>query len=208
MGTYTLFGRPNAGSLAVQIVLEELQTPYQVRWVETTPEAVEGLRRLNHTGKVPALELPDGTIIGESAAILIHLAESAAGSSLAPAPGSAAHARFLQWMVYLSANVYDSALRYYYAERYSADGAAAAGGIQAAAAAAYTAHLETLDTVLAPYLLGAAYSAADPYLYMLTGWHPQAEVLRARLPRLAHHAQLLGARPATRKAEAAHAAPP
>jgi glutathione S-transferase len=207
MGTYTLFGRPNAGSLAVQIVLEELKLDYELRWVEQTPEAVEGLRRLNYTGKVPALQLPDGTVIGESAAILIHLAESSAGAALAPPVGSAAHARFLQWMVYLSANLYDSALRYYYAERYSSAGAAAAEGIQAHAAAEYTAHLETLDSVLAPYLLGATYSAADPYLYMLAGWHPQVEALRARLPRLAHHAGLVRARAATRKADAAHTAP-
>jgi len=205
MGTYTLFGRPNAGSLAVQIVLEELQASYEVRWVEHSPEAVEGLRRLNYTGKVPALQLPDGTVIGESAAILIHLAESAPGRALAPAPGTAAHARFLQWMVYLSANVYDSALRYYYAERYSAAGATVAAGIQARAAEEYTAHLTTLETVLAPYLLGATYSAADPYLYMLAGWHPQADALRRRLPRLAHHAQLVRERAATRKADAAHA---
>jgi glutathione S-transferase len=208
MGTYTLLGRPNAGSLAVQIVLEELQAPYEVRWVDQSPEAVEGLRRLNYTGKIPALQLPDGTVIGESAAILIHLAESAPTHALAPALGTAAHARFLQWMVYLSANVYDSALRYYYAERYSTAGAGSAEGIQARAAEEYTAHLETIETVLSPYLLGATYSAADPYLYMLAGWHPQAEALRARLPHLARHAQLVRERAATRKADAAHAAPP
>ncbi len=207
MAKYTLFGRPNAGSLAVQIALEEMRAPYQIDWVERTPAATERLRALNHTGKIPALMLPDGTVIGESAAILIHLAGCAPGAGLAPAAGSTAHARFLQWMVYLSANVYDAALRYFYAERYSQDGAAAATGIQARAAEQYTHHLEMLDALLAPFLLGASYCIADAYLYMLAGWHPQAEALLARLPRLAQHMQLVRARPATRKADDAHAAP-
>src|SRR5215831_10205745 len=141
-GTYKLYGRVNAGSLAIQIALEEIGAPYEIVWVSKAEQEVEAFRRVNPTGKIPALVLQDGTAVSESAAILIHLTAAHPRAKLAPPAGSAAHARFLQWMLYLSANVYDTALRYYYAERYSADGAAAAAGIQAGAAAAYTAHLE------------------------------------------------------------------
>src|SRR5256885_9843581 len=72
-GGYKLYGRANAGSLAVQIVLEEIGAPYELLWVGRTPAELETFRRINPAGKVPALVLPDGTAVFESAAILIHL---------------------------------------------------------------------------------------------------------------------------------------
>jgi glutathione S-transferase len=203
---FQLYGRPNAGSLAVQIVLEEIGAPYQLRWVDTTTEALEAYRRINHAGKVPALVLPDGTAVCESAAILTYLASAYPAAQLAPAAGSPAHARFLQWMVSLSANMYETALRYYYAERYSTAGAAAQVGIQERALQNYLGHLEVVHEALAPYVLGSAYSAADPYLYMLSGWYPgERAALHERLPKLARHSALLRERAATLKADADHA---
>jgi glutathione S-transferase len=203
---YQLHGRPNTGSLAVQIVLEEIGAPYQLRWVERTPAALEAYRRINPAGKVPALVLPEGTAVCESAAILMYLASAHPAAHLAPAAGTAAHARFLQWMVFLSANVYETALRYSYPERYSTAGAAVQAGIQERAVQDHLRHLETVHASLAPYVLGSAYSAVDPYLYMLTGWYPgDTAALHERLPRLARHSALLRQRAATVKADADHA---
>jgi glutathione S-transferase len=204
--TYQLCGRRNAGSLAVQIVLEEIGEPYQLHWVERTPEALAAYRRINPAGKVPALVLPDGTAVCESAAILTYLASAYPAALLAPAAGTAAHARFLQWMVFLSANVYDTALRFYYAERYSTAGATVQAGIQERALEDYLRHLEAVHEALAPYVLGTAFSAVDPYLYMLAGWYPgDTAALHERLPKLARHNALLRQRAATLKADADHA---
>ncbi len=70
-GRYRLYGRPNAGSLAPQMVLEEIGAPYELIWVRKTPAELEAFRRINSTGKIPSLVLPDGTAVAESAAILI-----------------------------------------------------------------------------------------------------------------------------------------
>jgi glutathione S-transferase len=200
-----LYGRPNTGSLAVQIVLEEIGEPYELRWVERTPEALAEYRRINPAGKVPALMLPDGTAVCESAAILTFLASAYPAAHLAPAPGSGAHARFLQWMVFLSANVYETVLRYSYPERYSTAGAAVQAGIQERAVQDHMRHLESVHATLAPYVLGTDYSAADPYLYMLTRWYPgDMTALHERLPRLARHSALVRERAATIKADADH----
>ncbi|HUL19395.1 MAG TPA: glutathione S-transferase family protein [Steroidobacteraceae bacterium] len=202
---FRLYGRKGSGSLAVQIVLEETGAPYELHWVGSTPQALEGLRRVNPAGKVPALVLPDGTAVSESAALLIYLSTAFPAARLAPPAGTSAHARYLQWMVFLSANVYESALRYFYAERYSSAAAQGAPAIQARALEEYTRHLETLAATLSPYVLGETYSAADPYLYTLAGWHPQLPALQQRLPALARHAELLRQRAATRRAEEDHA---
>jgi glutathione S-transferase len=204
-GVYRLYGRKNAGSFAVQTVLEEIGAPYQLVFVGKSDAQLESYRRINPSGKVPTLVLPDGTAVAESAAMLIHLCDAHPAAALAPPAGSAGHARFLQWMVFLSANVYEAALRCYYSERYSG-AAAAAAGIRAQAERDYARHLGSITAVLAPYVLGATLSAADPYLYMLTAWYPgDLAALHAQLPALARHAELLRQRPALRKAEAAHA---
>jgi glutathione S-transferase len=126
-------------------------------------------------------------------------------ADLAPAAGSSAHARFLQWMVFLSSNVYEAALRYHYSERYATAGSSAAAAIKARALSDYDCNLELIHGALSPYVLGPKLTAADPYLHMLTGWYPGVTALAARLPKLAQHAELLRRRPATRKAEADHA---
>lgn len=206
-GVYRLYGRANAGSLAVQMVLEEIGVPYELIWVGQAPEELEAFRRINPAGKVPALVVPDGTPVCESAAILIYLTGAHPAPHLAPPVGSTAYARFLQWMVFLSANVYDTALRYYYCERYSTAGTVAADGIRQQAAQDYWRQLELVHNALSPYLLGETLSAADPYLYMLVGWFPgDATRLQNCLPKLARHAELLRRRPATVKSDKDHAA--
>ena len=205
-GKYRLYGRRGAGSLAPQIVLEEIGAPYELTWFSKTPADLEALRRINPAGKIPVLTLPDGTAVSESAAILIHLANAHPEAGLAPPTGSPAHARFLQWMVYLSANLYEAVLRYYYSDRYATTGAAAAPVIKAQALKDYGAHLERIHGELSPYVLGEELSAADPYLHMLAAWYPEDEApLAARLPKLAQHTALLRRRPSTLKAERDHA---
>ncbi|HXY96618.1 MAG TPA: glutathione S-transferase family protein [Steroidobacteraceae bacterium] len=205
-GKYRLYGRRGAGSLAPQIVLEEIGAAYELRWFGRTPADLEALLRINPAGKIPVLMLPDGTTVTESAAILIHLTDAHPQAGLAPPPGSAAHARFLQWMVYLSANLYEAVLRYYYCERYASTAAAAAPAIKAQALRDYGAHLERIHGELSPYVLGDRLSAADPYLHMLAAWYPEDEApLATRLPKLAQHAGLLRRRPAILKAERDHA---
>jgi len=206
VGKYQLYGRRNAGSLAPQILLEELGVPYEILWFGKTAADLEALRRVNPAAKIPSLVLPDGTAVAESAAILVHLSEAHPQAGFAPPVGSSDHARFLQWMVYLSANLYEAVLRYYYAERYSTGGAAAAPAIKAQALIDYGAHLGRIHAELGPYVLGERLSAADPYLHMLASWYPEDEApLATRLPRLAQHAALMRRRPATVRAERDHA---
>ncbi len=205
--SYTLYGWQGSGSIAVQVALEEIGAPYERVWVAREPEDLARFRALNPTGRVPALGLPGGGVVFESAAILIHLAAVHPAARLAPPVGGGEHARFLQWMVFLSANVYESVLRIYYADRYSTRGQADAEAIKARAVADYEAQLGLISEVLAPYVLGNEYSIADVYLHMLAGWYPGDRAqLHARLPPLGRHAALLAARPAVLKVEADHAA--
>jgi GST-like protein len=167
---------------------------------------VATFRTISPTGKVPALALPDGTVMFESAAMLVHLSLEHPQAELAPQPGTSQHARFLQWMVFLSANVYESALRVYYPVRYSSRGENDAEPIREQGTRDFLAHLTLISQALNPYVLGSQYSIADLYLYMLASWFPGGKSdLNARLPALGTHAQKLSLRPAVGAVEADHA---
>jgi glutathione S-transferase len=187
------------------MVLEEIGAAYELIWISKAPAELEAFRRISPAAKIPVLVLPDGTVVSESAAILIHLTDAHPGAALAPGSGSSAHARFLQWMVFLSANAYEAALRYFYADRYSAAGEAAAAAIKSQALADWTRHFEVVHAALSPYVLGAQACAADHYLYMLASWFPPDDAaLDSRLPKLRQHTELMRRRPATRKADQDH----
>jgi glutathione S-transferase len=203
---FTLYGRPGSGSVAVQVALEEIGAPYERIWIGREAADVVRFKELNPTGRVPALALPDGTVMFESAAMLVHLANLYPTAKLAPQPGTTRHAMFLQWMTFLSANAYEAALRIYYAGRYTTRGEADAAVVREQGKADLLAHLSFIARSLDPYVLGADYSIADVYLYMLASWHPEKDELLARLPSIEAHTARMLARPAVAKVEADHAA--
>ena len=200
---YTLYGRNGSGSDIIRILLEEIGAPYDFVELGRDPTDIEKYRRVNPTGKVPTLVLPQGLALFESAAICLHLADSHAEARLAPAAGTLEHARLLQWMVYLSANLYECALRIYYSERYSRDGKSAAEGIKQQATQDFLSMLSIIVPSLSPYVLGREISIADYYLYVVSGWYADGrEPLLKKWPALSQHTQLLVARPSVRKIEA------
>jgi len=82
----------------VKLALEQLRQPY--RWVEVSTTKGDTRKpeflKKNPNGQVPALELPDGSVLAESNAILNYLAE---GSPLLPS-GRLERAQVLQWMFF------------------------------------------------------------------------------------------------------------
>jgi glutathione S-transferase len=96
---FTVYGMADSGNCyKVRLALEQLALPY--RWVEVDPAHGETrtpeFLAMNANGKVPTLQLEDGTFLPESNAILHYLAE---GSRLLPA-GRVQRARVLQWMFF------------------------------------------------------------------------------------------------------------
>jgi glutathione S-transferase len=202
---YTLYGRPDSGSFVVAVALEEIGEPFEWVSVDRGAEAIAEYCLINPTGKVPALRLPNGTVLFESAAILMHLALTHPAARLAPNLDELDYALFLQWIVYLAANPYQSILRIYYPERYSARGETDASLIREQGVIDLESQLRFLNSKLDPYLLGPRYSILDAYLCMLVSWYPgnKAPLLGA-LNRLDALVKLVALRPAVSKAERLH----
>jgi GST-like protein len=106
---YTLYGYKGSGSAAIEAALERIPVPYTLVAAATwDPEsALEELRSVNPLAQVPTLVLADGTVLSESAAILIHLGLAHPESGLLPAP-PAARAVAMRGLVFITANCYSA----------------------------------------------------------------------------------------------------
>src|SRR4051812_13064909 len=109
MSGYTLWGRPGWGSAIVEAQLDWYGLPFTFEPVEDlfkTPGAKARLEKVNPLAQVPTLVMPDGSIMSESAAIALLLADITGKDELVPAAGAKERAKFLRWLVFIVANIY------------------------------------------------------------------------------------------------------
>jgi GST-like protein len=107
---YVLYGAPGSGAVAVEAALRLAGQPYELidsyTWDEDDRESGDKVLAANPMRQIPALVLPGGEVMTESAAILIRLAERHPEAGLAPGPDDAARGQFLRWMSFVSAAIY------------------------------------------------------------------------------------------------------
>jgi GST-like protein len=118
----TLFGSLGSGSAAIEMALAQAGLPYrQVRAATWEPDsALDELGLVNPLRQIPTLLLEDGSVLTESAAILVHLGLEHPASGLLPAePGARAQA--IRALVYIAANCYAAIGIIDYPERWCAD---------------------------------------------------------------------------------------
>jgi glutathione S-transferase len=100
-----LYYMPRTRSSRVLWLLEEIGEPYELTEIAGAERrSAEHLRR-HPLGRVPALELGDGTTIFESAAICLQLADLNPTAGLIPPLGSAERALVYQWVVFAVAEL-------------------------------------------------------------------------------------------------------
>ncbi len=108
-GEYVLYGSRNSGSAMVEAALELAKAPYRIVSAATwdNKSALAELKRVNPLQQIPTLVTPDGTVISESAAILIHLGLVHPRAQLLPADVGE-RARALRAMVFIATNCYSA----------------------------------------------------------------------------------------------------
>lgn len=200
--TMTLYGRPMAGNLAVEFVLNEIGVPYQRVLVTGYRENVQpaSYGAINPLRQVPALTLDDGTLLTESGAILLWLADAYPGAGLAPAPGDAARIPYLRWMTYLAATIYPTAMCAIHPENY-VDDPALHEAVTSRAGTVLAQQWQVIDAALGTtgHLAGERLSAADHYMAMLALWFDDRPEV-AGLPNTARLIEAMTQRPAVQVA--------
>lgn len=203
----TLHHYPSNASFAPHVLLREIGTPFQLQRVDRDQNAHKSATylRLNPNGLIPVLVDGD-LVLYETAAILLHLADTHPAAGLVPALGTAERAHVYKWMFWASNTMQAALIHYYYPERWAAEGdTAGAAEVKTAAETKVGQCLAQIDAHLAghggPWFLGAAYSALDPLIFMLCRWTRGFASRPARdYPHIGPYLQRMLVRPAVRAA--------
>jgi glutathione S-transferase len=153
-----LYYMPRTRSSRVLWLLEETGERYELTEIAGGQrQSAEHVRR-HPLGRVPALELADGTTMFESAAICLQLADLYPAAGLIPPLGSSERALVYQWVMFAVAELEGPLFRWIRAigEGTDATTESAARDRFMQAAAALESALSGLD-----WLLGAQFTVAD-----------------------------------------------
>ena len=196
---YTLYGAPGSGATPVHAALTLIGA--QVETVDIAPWEGEAERdrvsTVNPMRQVPALVLPSGEVMTESAAILIWLGDRYPEAGLCPAPDDPLRARYLRWMVYLPAAIYSMFWVRDEPSRLVPDPAAQEAMLERTAER--IAHCwQLMDSQIdepAPYLLGEKISMLDLYVTVMSRWTPRRRRFYRVAPRMARVVRRVDADP-------------
>lgn len=180
-------------------MLEELGVPYELRFVDLkagaqrTPEIL----RVNPMGKLPTL-LDGDTVVTESAAIGLYLADRYGYGTLAPKVDDKERAAYLRWSLYAPSVIEPAA----YAQSAKWEYRAAQAGW-----GRYEDVLDTIEQAIGegPYLLGSRFTMADVIFGGTVRYMLMFKMLEARPP-FVSYVERLSARPAAQAAQAKNAA--
>lgn len=196
---WRLLACKGCGSAVVEAAMILAAIPYdreEVNYDEDGP-ARDRLLAINPLGQVPTIVMPDGSILTETAAIVLFIDELVPAAGLMPPVGAPARRDALRWLVCFIAAIYPTFT-------YGDDPAKWAGVDAADRLRATThAHRQKLwrqfeDAAKGPWFLGEARSAIDLYIAVATHWRPRREWFATYCPKLSAIAVKLDADPELR----------
>ena len=197
---HTLYYAPGTCSLSPNIVLHESGLEFKLQKVSTKTKEMEGggdYRTINALGYVPALKLPDGTVMTEGPVIVQYIADQVPDKNLAPANGTPERYKLQSLLNFLSSELHKS-----FSPLFNPN---LADETKAIFRAKIDDRLKWVDEQLAgkDWLLGKQFSVADAYLFTISNWtKPMSIDLGARGNLLAFRKRM-GERPSVQAAMAA-----
>jgi len=192
-----LYYSPGACSLSPHIALREAGLPFDLVLASTkTHKLADGtdFYSLNPKGYVPLLELDDGQRLSEGPAIVQYIADQAPATGLAPAAGTMARYRLMEWLNFITSELHKG-----FAPLFNP---AQSDDAKALARTSVGKRLQWVDSQLEgkSYLMGETFSVADGYLFTVAGWGKYVGVDISTLPQLSAFMARVAARPAVQAA--------
>jgi GST-like protein len=199
MSAWTLYGNRRSGSACIEAALAEAGA--EVRLVEVDLDKDEQyeapLKAVNPMGRIPALVAPDGTVITESAAMLLHLGARFPEAGLLPDLAGAEGAFFLRWLMFVSNNCYEAIGRIDYPGRYTSDWANRVA-VKNSAVSELRFFWTLVEAALpddGPYAMGPRFSALDLYIANVAAWSLAPEWRGPNIPKIERLRAAVRARP-------------
>src|SRR6185437_15327124 len=109
-----------SGSCSAECALAEAGAEYETADIDLRTNAQLGVEygAINPARKIPALRLPGGAIVTESAAILLTICDRHPDAGLLPKSGSDARAQALRWIAFCASEFYPMVEVVDYPERF------------------------------------------------------------------------------------------
>jgi glutathione S-transferase len=191
----TLYYAPHTRAARIAFLLEELGVPYERRHVNLAAgeNNQPAYLSVHPHGLVPALRDGD-TVVFETAAICLYLADRFADQRLAPAPGSTQRAAYYQWVVYSVATL-EPALADTWLQTQRPENQRDSAALRAAQERFENSAAVLGAALASPYLLGERFSAADVLVGAMLIWAESMGLLEGH-GRLADYAARIRSRPA------------
>lgn len=203
----TFFFAPHSCSLASHIALEEAGAAYEARRVSlaASEQRSPDYLAINPKGRVPALATPR-VVLTETPAILAFVAQSFPAAKLAPVDDPFLFGEIQAFNSYMCSTVHVAHAHRVRGSRWVDDPDAIAA-MQKKVPETMAACFELIESEMlrGPWVMGDAYSIADPYLFTIAGWLESDSVDIARFPRVQDHYRRMTERPAVARATAAAA---
>jgi glutathione S-transferase len=192
-----LYYSPGACSLSPHIALREAGLPFDLVLASTkTKKLADGtdFNTVNSKGYVPLLELDDGQRLSEGPVIVQYIADQAPASQLAPAAGTMARYRLMEWLNFITSELHKGFSPLF--------NPAMPEEAKALARAKLVERLTWVDGQLAGknYLMGDTFTVADGYLFTVAGWAKYVGVDISGLANLGAYLGRVAARPAVQAA--------
>ena len=185
---FVVYGAKGSGSVPVEAALTLIGAPFEVVEAKTWEGDEQRARvdPVNPLRQVPALVLPSGEVMTESAAILMWLAERYPQARLAPGPDDAARAAYLRWMVYIPAAIYSMFWVRDDPTRLAADDAAVKV-IKTRTVERIAECWRKMDAQVSPgrYILGEEFGVLDLYVAVVSRWSPRRARFYEEAPKMA-----------------------
>lgn len=193
---FIVHGARGTGSVVVEAALTLLSVPYRVEEAPSLADRSDAFARTNPMRQVPALVLPTGELMTESAAILIWLADAHPAGRLSPAIDDGRRPAFLRWMAFVSAAIYSLFWIRDDPSRLAAD-AAHEALIRSRVDERITHCWTVMEAQLAPgrYLLGDELTALDLYVTVISRWEPHRRRFYEVAPRMGEASRRVDADP-------------
>lgn len=197
-----LYYAPGSCARASHIALREAGADFELVLVDfaRAEQRSDAYRAINPKGRVPALETDRG-LLTETPAILAWIAQTWPQAGLAPLDDPYLFARLQAFNAYLCATVHVAHAHSRRGERW-ADDPAAIAEMKRKAPAVMDACFRLMETdmVAGPWVMGEAYSVADPYLFTITQWLPAHGIDVRNYPGIHAHSEHMLERPAVQAA--------
>ncbi len=192
-----LFYTSGACSLSPHIVAEEAGIELRLQQVDLKTKTIASVGDffgINPKGYVPVLELDNGEILSEGTAIVQYLADLKPEKGLAPPAGTFERYRLQEWLGFINSELHKT-----YSPLFRPD-------TPAETRAERVAYLNKRYAIVekrlerCPYLLGAAFTAADAYLFTVTNWAGHVKFDLTPFPNIRAFQERVAARPAVKAA--------